>query len=215
MIPKDSDAIRKALYAADGTYAQNETYLLRAIRESDKADYLRYYREDPVWKQYFDKPDLDPSEGLWHDFIHPGIINTVIIRKKDGAYCGFCGLQEFLNSETPELSVEIMPEFQHQGVGTSVVPMLMKHYAEIIGTNEFIAKVSPENFPSQGLMRKLGASPSGIARHPGFSDDIVRMMEELESPQTEAQKKLADEFGATIKKLRSHVLVFRFIFEKA
>lgn len=213
MIPKDGDAVRRALYSPDGTYAQNDKYLLRAIQNSDKDNYLRYYREDPSWKQYFDNPDLNPSEGLWRAFINPGIINTVIIRKEDGTYCGFCGLQEFLKSETPELSVEIMPEFQHQGVGTAVVPMLMKHYSEMVGTNEFIAKVSPENFPSQGLMRKLGATPSGIARYPGFSDDMVRMMEEFESPQTETQKKLAEEFGTTVKALRSHVLVFRFTFE--
>lgn len=210
MIPKDGDAVRAILFDAEGVYAQNEQYLLRAIKDTDKEDYLRCYREDPVWKRYFGKPDYDPSEGLWRDFIHPSIINTVIIRKEDGAYCGFCGLQEFLNSETPELSVEIMPEFQHQGVGTAVVPMLMKHYADLIGTHEFIAKVSPENRPSQGLMRKLRAVPSGTTRHPSISDDMLSLLEKLELPQNEAQSKLAEEFGTTTKELQSQVLIFRF-----
>lgn len=213
MIPKDGDAIRAVLYDADGVYAQDDKYILRAIRETDKEDYLRYYREDHMWGQYFGKPDLDPSEGLWRDFIHPGIINTVIIRKKDGAYCGFCGLQEFLKSETPELSIELMEEFHHQGIGTAVVPMLMKHYAEKTGTNTFVAKVSPSNLPSQGLMRKLGGQPSGMAPHPGFSEDLARMMEELDTPQPEYYKALAEEFGTTPRKLESQVLVFRFSFE--
>ena len=41
MIPKDGDAIRAALYDSDGLYAQDEQYLLRAIKDSDKEDYLR------------------------------------------------------------------------------------------------------------------------------------------------------------------------------
>lgn len=210
MVSKDGDAVRAVLYDAEGVYAQDEQYLLRAIKETDKEDYLRYYRANPIWKQYFDNPKLDPSEGLWRDFIHPGIINTVIIRKKDGAYCGFCGLQEFLKSETPELSVEIMEEFQHQGIGTTVVPMLMKHYAEKTGTHEFLAKVSPDNLPSQGLMRKLGATPSGVTTHPGISADIAKMMEEIDSPSPDYYNSLVEEFGTSLKELRSHVLVFRF-----
>lgn len=210
MIPKDGDAIRAVLYDAEGIYAQDEQYLLRTIKETDKEDYLRYYREDPIWAKYFDKPDLDPSEGLWRDFTHPSIINTVIIRKADGAYCGFCGLQKFLESETPELSIELMPEFQHQGIGSAVVPMLLNHYATKIGTCTFIAKVSPDNLPSQGLMRKLGAQLSGIALHPSVSEEIAKMMEELDRPQPEYYRALAEEFGTTTKKLRSQVLVFRF-----
>ena len=213
LMNKDGNAIRSILYASDGTYAQDNKYLLRAIQESDKEDYLRYYREDPAWKQFFNNPELDPTERLWQAFIHPGIINTVIIRKEDGAYCGYCGLQEFLSSETPELSIEIMPEFQHQGIGTAVVPMLMNHYAEMTGTHEFIAKVSPENRPSQGLMKKLGAIPSGTARLPGFSDDVLQLIETVYTPQTEAEKSLLEEFGATLNELRSQVLVFRFTVE--
>ncbi len=63
MIPKDGDAIRAALYDSDGLYAQDEQYLLRAIKDSDKEDYLRYYREDPLWAKYFDKPDLNPQRA--------------------------------------------------------------------------------------------------------------------------------------------------------
>lgn len=210
MIPQNGDAVRATLYDSDGVYAQDEQYLLRAIKDTDKEDYLRYYREDPMWAKYFDKPDLDPSEGLWRDFTNPGIINTVIIRKADGTYCGFCGLQEFLKSETPELSIELMPEFQHQGIGTAVVPMLMKHYADTVGTHVFHAKVSPSNLPSQGLMRKLGAIPNGVKPHPGFSEELAKMMEELDTPQPENISELAEEFNSTPRQLRSHVLVFRF-----
>lgn len=103
-----------------------------------------------------------------------------------------------------------MPEFQHQGIGTAVVPMLMKHYADTVGTHVFHAKVSPSNLPSQGLMRKLGAVPHGVKPHPSISEEIAQMMEELDTPQPENINELAEVFNSTPRQLRSHVLVFRF-----
>ena len=79
-----------------------------------------------------------------------------------------------MKSETPELSIELMSEFHHQGIGTAVVPMLMKHYADKVGTHVFHAKVSPSNLPSRGLMRKFGAIPDGVKPHPGFREEIAK-----------------------------------------
>lgn len=59
-------------------------------------------------------------------------------------------------------------------------------------------------------MRKLGAIPNGVKPHPGFSEELAKMMEELDTPQPENINELAEAFNSTPRQLRSHVLVFRF-----
>lgn len=208
MKQKDGTAIRASLFTEDGIYAENELYTLRAIRESDKEDYLNIYRNKPEWIMLFQNPQVDAGQILWDGFINPDVLNTVIVRKADAAFCGFCGLQEFLTQEAPELSLELVPECRHQGIGSAVLPMLMKRYTDVIGTRRFIGKVRPDNLPSQGLVRKLGGIPAGIAPYPGADELFVRIMEESEEPQPEYYTELAQEFGATLQQLRSHVLVF-------
>lgn len=213
MNQKDGTAIRTALFAENGTYAENELYVLRAIKESDKEDYLNIYRAKPEWVSLFQNPLLDVGQTLWDEFVNPNVLNAAIIRKSDDTFCGYCGLQEFLTEEAPELSITLVPECRQQGIGSVVLPMLMKRYADVIGVHQFISKVSPDNLPSQKLMRKLGGTPAGIALYPGADELFVRVMEESKSPQPEYYTDLAQEFGATLRQLRSHVLVFRFCVE--
>ena len=68
----------------------------------------------------------------------------------------------------------------------------------------------PDIDPSEDLMRKLGAIPNGVKPHPGFSEELAKMMEELDASQPENINELAEEFNSTPRQLRSHVLVFRF-----
>lgn len=98
----------------------------------------------------FENAKLHVAQALWSDFIDGNSLNTIVIRKRDGALCGFCGLQRF---------------------------------AEATGRTEFVGKVSHDDFRSQGMMGKLGG---------------------------EAMSRLAQEFGITLRKLKSHVLVFHF-----
>lgn len=66
------------------------------------------------------------------------------------------------------------------------------------------------NVVSQRLMRKLGGQPFGVAPFPDVDKKVLRLMEEDTTPLDADVLALADEFGVSLQKMRSHVLVFRF-----
>ena len=86
----------------------------------------------------------------------------------------------------------------------------MTRFTEVTGSKEFISKVSCGNAASQRLMRKLGGKPNGIAPFPGVSENILKMMEDDDTAHVPGAEVLAEEFMTTVRKLRSHVLVFKF-----
>lgn len=210
MIVRNGNEVRKALFSTNGIYAQNDIILLRMVQAADKENYLNIYRSKPIWQNMFADPELNVAEELWKSFTDLDTLNTIIIRKSDGAFCGFCGLQNFTKQSAPELSIELIKECQNQGIGTLALPMLMQHFSEITGTKEYISKVSCENAVSLHLMRKLGGIPHGIAPYPGITESIMKIMEESNEPLPDGIESLAQEFGSIPRKLRSHVLVFRF-----
>ena len=210
MSMRDGKQIREAAFSKDGIYAENDAILLREIRPSDREDYIGIYRVKGIWQKLFAVPGVNPGEGLWESFVDPETLNTVIIRKSDGAFCGFCGLQQFETLEAPELSIELVPNCQHQGIGTMALPLLMKRFAEITGVREFISEVQFENAASQGLMRKLGGIPDGAVPIPGISEEILKEVENSDAPLMEGAEALAEEFGIAPRQLLSHVMVFRF-----
>lgn len=204
------DRIREMAFDESGVFAQSDTLTLRKILETDKEDYLNLYRVKESYVNLFDRPEYNLGDALWNDFNSDGTINTIIIRNHDGAFCGFCGLQEYKVKNEPELSIELGREFQRQGIGYEALKLLMQHYSEITGNNVFISKVSHENLASQKLMRKLGGKPDGVAKFPGIPESVLKIMEEDgEEPTDDLTLKLAEEFSTTPRKLKSHVLMFR------
>ena len=207
---RTGQVVRSMVFADGGIYAEDETILLRSIQPSDKEAYLNIYRAKEIWKSILANSELNAGEGLWNDFNSPSILNTVIIQKSDGAFCGFCGLQEYAELEAPELSIELVEEFQRRGYGTKALTLLMTRFTEVTGSKEFISKVSCGNAASQRLMRKLGGKPNGIAPFPGVSENILKMLEDDDTAHVPGAEVLAEEFMTTVRKLRSHVLVFKF-----
>lgn len=207
---RNGQSLRSMIFSDTGIYAEDETILLRSIQPSDKEAYLSIYKAKDIWKSIFANPELNAGEGMWNDFNSPLTLNTVIIQKSDGAFCGFCGLQDYTEREAPELSIELVKEFQGRGYGTKALTLLMARFTEITGSKEFISKVSCGNTASQRLMRKLGGQPNGIAPFPGVSESILKMMEDDDTAHIPEAEALAAEFMTTVRKLRSHVLVFRF-----
>ena len=204
------DRVREMVFDEGGVFARSETLTLRKILDTDKENYLNLYRVKESYANLFDRPEFDLGDALWNDFNSDETINTIIVRNHDGAFCGFCGLQEYKLRNEPELSIELGREFQRQGIGCEALKMLMQHYSEITGNNVFISKVSHENLASQKLMRKLGGKPNGVAKFPGAPESVLKIMEEDgEEPKDDLSIALAEEFGTTTRKLKSHVLVFR------
>jgi len=204
---RDGLKIREEIFDANGLYSENDVILLRRIEDADREAYLDMYRAKSVWR-YLIEDDIHTEDSLWDMYFIAENLNAVIIRKADNKFCGYCGLQGFATSDTPEISIELAAECQGRGIGTMVLPLLMKKFAELTGTKLFISRVSSENIASQKLMRKIGGVPAGVVPIPGSSEIVQKLLEEDDEPQPEWIPDLAAEFHTTPQKLRSHVLVF-------
>ena len=71
------------------------------------------------------------------------------------------------------------------------------------------AKIDAENYASQRLFEKLGATPYGIAEHMLHKEeDIIRCEEENLDEIDDKLIQLAEKFGVEPRKLLSHVLEY-------
>ncbi|MBQ6951306.1 MAG: GNAT family N-acetyltransferase [Clostridia bacterium] len=207
---KKVEQIRRKMFGDNGIYSENRMYILRTVLPTDKESYLSIYQKRDGMRWMFDDPEFHYAEELWKTFNDLQTLTTVIVRKSDEKFCGYCGLKGFEDGNAPELFIELVAECQHQGIGSEVIPMLLSKFSHENGTHEFISKVSSENIASQKLMRKLGGKAAGIARFPDVTEMAARILEESDSPQPEYIEALAKEFETTPRALRSHALVFRF-----
>ena len=194
-----------------GVFSKNQRIFLRRPTPADRKPYLEIYRRRPNWKRIFKMRDFNATDMLWEAFCDSDTFNTVITNKYNGKFFGYCGLQYYTTTPEPELQIELLSEYQGQGIGYSALSLLMDHYAELTGTNHFLSRVYADNIASQKLMRKLGGIPNGVIKRAALSDaEAARLENETTPIDEESYARLAEEFGTTIQKLRSHALLFRF-----
>lgn len=209
---RNADEIYNKVFSSNGLYAANDNYLLRAPVEDDREAYLEIYRQKPEFDDFFDDPTFNLPNGFWHEFVNSSdTMNVVIVRKSDNMFCGFCSLEKFTTLFEPSISIEIIPELQHKGIGSSVLPMLLKRFYDVTGINSFVSQVYCDDQASLKLMRKIGCVPAGILPFPNVPDEILGIFDRKTTPQPEYIQDLACEFNTTPRKLRSHVLVYRFL----
>lgn len=199
---RDNQAILNAAFDSNGTYAENDTILLRQICLDDKESYLDIFKTKPEWKMLFDIDPQSASENLWNSFLEPDTLNTVIIRKKDNMFCGYCSIQQYAKSIEPELSIELVKSCQHQGIGTIALPLLMKRFSEITGIHTFITRVQSSNIASLGLMHKIG----GILQESENKSELAAKAEQISNALT---ADLFDNFGDILSELQESIQVFR------
>lgn len=205
---RDKQTILKKAFDSNGTYAENDTLLLRYARPSDKEAYSDIYRAKPEWGKLFQMAPQDVADSLWDGFLDTDTLNVIIVRKNDNKVCGYCGLQLYAVQEEPELSIELVEECRHQGIGTIALPMLMKRFSEISGAHTFISKVRSENIASLGLMRKLGGILQGSENELGLIANAEHLLKSLDTDQLKEFRDMLSDFIAQYK---DPIHVFRFV----
>lgn len=71
--------------------------------------------------------------------------------------------------------MELLPEECHKGYGTEALKMFMDAVHKITGRRFFRARVAVDNHASQGLVRKLGATPNGISEYLLRGEEIKKL----------------------------------------
>ena len=138
------------LFDANGIFLHTEHYTIRSILPEDKNNYETLAQaEQPAFLQ-------DSANVLaWDELLSEDHLTCSILQKKTGAFCGFCQLQ-WVFSDTPELGIDLLPEWQKQGTATEVLPPFLAHAKQLLKNRHFYSKIKKNNIPSQRLAEKIG-----------------------------------------------------------
>lgn len=151
-------------FQTDGVLVQNDRYILRALSEADKDNYLKLYRENSIVAKASSKmSDVDYEsfpDFVWEKMSEDDAIYVSVFRKKDEIYVGNITLQH-LASETPEIGMDVLQEYHRQGIAFESIPLFAKRVMEIMPFEYFIVRIYSKNEPSRKLYEKLGATVIG------------------------------------------------------
>ena len=140
------------LFDASGIFLQTEHYTLRRISSEEKKHYeLLAQGEQPDFLQ----PSGDVSALAWEELLACDHLTCSILERATGAFCGFCQLQ-WVFSDTPELGIDLLPEYQKKGVALEVLPPFLTQAKKQLHNEYFYSKIKKNNIPSQKLAEKIG-----------------------------------------------------------
>ena len=191
--------------------ASGDKITLGVIKDEEKEKYIAVSKAHSFTKAVYEKEEF--CQSVWGDFISGNGFVCSIYIKETGEYVGYCSIKN-LASEEWELAIELMPEFCHKGYGTEALSLFMDLIYKLTERRFFRARVAVDNHASQGLMKKLGATPDGISEYLLHGDDIKIFQEENKDMITDEVREVADEFCMDAEDLLGYVLEYRFDMER-
>lgn len=212
-LPSDEEPVveRSTLPREGEVVAVGDKVRLGVIKKDEKEKYLAVSYEYSTMKNYY--KDERFREETWHDFLADSTFVCSIYDKDTDEYVGYCSIRDLTKSDW-ELAIELIPEACHKGYGTESLPLLMQALHKLTGRRYYRARVEIDNHASQGLMRKLGATPNGISEFLLHGDEIEKFQEEYKHLITDEIRAVAAEFCMEAEDILGYVLEYRFDVEK-
>lgn len=128
--------------------------------ENDKENYLKLYRENSIVAKASAKmSDVDYdefAEFVWEKIPEEDSIYVSIFLKADHTYVGNIVMQH-LSLSTPEIGIDVLKEYQRQGIAYETISMFTKKILEIKNIDYFLVRIYSDNLASTKLFEKLGA----------------------------------------------------------
>lgn len=211
----ENDISNKELLAIDRSYlpqtgeviAEGAKIILSVIREDERENYLTVSYEHSFVKNAY--KDEQFVEKTWKEFLSASSFVCSIYEKESEEYVGYC-LVKNLSKGDWELAIELKSEECHKGYGTEALSLLMKTLYKLTGRRYFRARVEIDNHASQGLMKKLGATPNGISEFLLHGEDIEKFQKENKDNITDEIRNVAAEFCMDAEDILGYVLEYRF-----
>ena len=202
---------RSSLPQAGEVVAVGDKIILGVIKEEEREKYLAVSYEYSYMKGAY--KDERFVETAWKDFFSKTSFVCSIYEKKSSEYVGYCSIKNLSKSDW-ELAIELKPEECHKGYGTEALQLLMQAMHRLTGKRYFRARVEIDNYASQGLMKKIGATPNGISEFLLHGEEIETFQEENKENITDEIREVAAEFSMDAEDILGYVLEYRFDVEK-
>ena len=171
----------------DGMFAQNDKYILKALCEVDKANYLMLYRENSIVAKTSSKmSDVDYdefAEFVWEKLPEDDAIYVSVFLKDDNLYVGNITMQH-LASDKPEIGMDVLLKYRRQKIAYETIPLFAKRVLELMPIEYFMVRIYSDNEPSKKLFEKLGATQ--IGKEPSeFAEALAQLKESLKEEYEE------------------------------
>lgn len=146
----------------------------------------------------------------WHEqFENKNRICFVIETIPEFSCCGECAVKD-ISANIPEIEIELIQEYQKQGIGYKAIIMMLNKLAKEHGKQEFYAKIEPDNYASQYLFEKLKGKPADLAKDFQISDERAeQFIETRRYLLDEKMQSIAKKFEVEVDLLLTHLLVYK------
>ena len=134
-------------------FSENTMFVLKPMEEKDKPDYMNLISENSIIKESILCEKV--WEEMWQSRISENLITYSILSPETLGFMGYCQYKN-LSTSKPDIGIEILPKFQHQGLGYTVCCVLISVFFEKTSLPGIYYKVERRNTPSIALVEKLG-----------------------------------------------------------
>lgn len=197
-------SIRERFWQYGNVSCDDSTLLLRNTVDSDRDSFLRLQREYSALRSLLEEDGY--CSLIWRD--HNDNTALMLSITENGEYVGYCGIKD-LSKKPWEIAIELLPEWTHRGIGTTVITAMLDAVKERLGVVDFRVRIDPANIASQNLFEKLGAQPNGISKFILHKEEEIRQCEEANLHLiNDALITIAKKFDVEPRKLLSHVLEY-------
>lgn len=102
-----------------------------------------------------------------------GFGNYTVIRKRDQAKMGICGLYDREEMDGLDLGFAYLPEYEKQGYAYEAANKILETGFDVFGYDKINAITSIENTASQKLLKKLGFQLHGTTQLAKETEDLL------------------------------------------
>ena len=143
----------------DGIYAEDELYVLRKLKETDKEPFMQLLLDASDMRKAYDHKEF--YEYSWESSLNDEeTLYLSLIDKNAGNYLGKLTVRN-LKDAKPEIGCGIVKEYRNQGIAYRAMKMLIDRTKELMNVSTFEIKAYKDNLPSLHLIHKLGGIEMG------------------------------------------------------
>lgn len=201
--------IYKKFWAMGECIITENEIILRKVQDSDKDIFIELQKENNIVKSMMKEEAY--RNMLWNEHIeYKALMFSIVV---DNEYVGYCGIKNTTHEQW-EIAIEILNKWKHKGIGYRAISVMLDEIKNRLNVSEFRVRIDAENYPSQRLFEKLGAEPNGISEFLLHEEaDIRRCEEENIHLLDERIQELAKQFNVEPRKLLSHVLEYKLMWD--
>lgn len=131
-----------------------------------------------------------------------------IIKKNTKEFLGYCAIKD-LTALYWEVAIELFEKYRYHGYGYEALSLMFDKLYVLTGKKVFRSRVDSDNYPSQALMKKLGAMPNGVSEILLHGETLEKFVKDNLNLIDDNLRVLAHEFCVEPEMLLGRVLEYR------